>query len=299
MRAVRRILLVLLAMLVVAAIGLAALAATTPGGMQPAMRDVRRGVRETLGLPKFWYDVRKVAKASGAAVACPDPAVTLTIVTGGQSNSGNSVEGRTASDPGEQLFVFDAGKCFVAADPMAGASGKRGSLWPDLGRRLHAATGRPVLFINGGIGGFQVADWLDRRSGYWDNLAGRVAAARQLGFEPGWILWHQGETDASTGISPERFERELGQLTRDLLAAAPRAKLYLFQTTLCSSPRNLAGVPPLRAVQQAIADANPRIVAGLNTDTLDGRYRWDGCHFNAAGRDAINAEVARDLLAAG
>jgi lysophospholipase L1-like esterase len=289
---------IVLVVIVLAGLGFAVLAFTTPGGAAQASRDIRRTARETLGLPKFWYDVKNVAPSIGVGTACPEPASTITIVTGGQSNAGNALEGLTATTAEDQVFAFDAGKCFIAADPMAGASGRRGSLWPDLGRRLHAATGRPVLFINGGIGGFQVADWLDRRSGFWDNLAGRIAAARALGFEPQWILWHQGETDASTGISPERFRRELGELTADLLAAAPRARLYLFQTTLCTSPRNLAGVPPLRAVQQDLADASPRIVAGLNTDTLDGRYRWDGCHFNAAGREAINAEVARDLMAA-
>lgn len=34
-------------------------------------------------------------------------------------------------------------------------------------------------------------------------------------------------------------------------------------------------------------DANPRIALRMNTDILGKEYRWDECHFNARGREAI------------
>ncbi len=275
----------------------AGVASQTPGGSQQVLEDARRTFRVTFGLPKFWYDINLVASAKDPEVPCPDPAQTLTIVTGGQSNAANHLKPLTASRPEVQVYSFDAGRCFTAADPMPGASGNRGSLWPDLGRRLHQATGRPVMFVNGGIGSTQVGDWLDARSGYLDNLTSRIAGARRLGFEPKWIIWHQGEGDAATSIKPARFEAQLTELTTRLLAAAPDARLYMFEATLCTRPRNLPGVAAFRNAQRHVAAANPRIVGGMNTDTLDARYRWDGCHFNAAGREIVVAEVMQALVA--
>lgn len=295
----KRLLAALILIAALAAAAFAAAASQTPGGAAQTWLDVRSTVRTTLGLPKFWYDVGRVAVPTSPLVPCPDPAQTLTIVTGGQSNAANHLEHRTDTTPADQVYALHAGRCHIAADPIPGASGARGSLWPDLGRRLHAATGRPVLFIAGGIGSTQVGDWLDPRSAYLAALTTRIASARRLGFEPAWIIWHQGEGDAATNITPARFAAQLTTLTARLLAAAPRARLYLFEATRCTRPRNLPGVPAFRNAQRHVAAANPRLVNGMNTDTLDARYRWDGCHFNDAGREVISIEVARTLSAAG
>ncbi|PZR00293.1 MAG: hypothetical protein DI533_06840 [Cereibacter sphaeroides] len=64
--------------------------------------------------------------------------------------------------------------------------------------------------------------------------------------------------------------------------------LYLFRASRCD---RACGSAHLRTAQTAVAAANPRIVAGMNTDNLGYDYRWDACHFNDEGRAAILAEV--------
>lgn len=37
-------------------------------------------------------------------------------------------------------------------------------------------------------------------------------------------------------------------------------------------------------------------MGGFDTDTLGRNYRWDTCHFNSYGREAIVERVAPDLV---
>lgn len=287
---------------IVAAALLFAAGAVT-GALVPAVgamvAEAKRSFRETLGLPKQWRPLEPSNRRGRAAVSCPDPETTIVIATGGQSQAANSNSSLSATRQGDGVFEFFDGACFVAIDPILGNRGPGGSLWPDLGLRIATATGRPVLFVHGAVGGSQVSDWLDPRSGYLDAWRTRLAAARRQGYEPRWIVWTHGETDAAARRPPERFERELRQLLDEVLAAAPEARIYYLRSTVCRGEGRAEGVPELVAAQTRVAEANPRIVAGLLTDSLGPDFRWDGCHFNSRGRAAINPVLARDLLRLG
>ncbi|MBU2960038.1 sialate O-acetylesterase [Citreicella sp. C3M06] len=291
--------------LVMALVLCAALAGTAYGTLSGwthgAYIKLRRETRLALGLEKFWLRLPGPGSTgTRSPVACPDPSTTRVLVTGGQSNAANT-NTKAASLPADaEVYAWFNGACWRGEDPMPGATGKGGSLWPLLGAALTQDLGQPVLFINGAVGGSQVGDWLDRRSGYLDALLERISAAQAQGYAPELILWHQGESDAN--VMPDTAEghaamrAQLDALSAQLLAAAPSAQLYMFQASKCIGPRRAEGVEAMRAVQRAVAEASPRIIAGLNTDDFGNDYRWDTCHFNSLGRSAVVGALTAPLL---
>lgn len=255
---------------------------------------LQRTVREGLGLPKFWVELQLRDVNGRTRIACPDPDTAVVIVTGGQSNASNSISSLSRTREGDQVFTFYDGACYVTADPVLGpAEGKGGSLWPDFGQRLAGELGRPILFLHSAIGGTQAVDWLDERSGYFASLERRIRQMQEAGYQVDWIMWHQGETDAK--VQRVNFQEDLTRLSDKLLATAPAAKMYLFRTSRCDSPGRPGTSPYIRAAQTAVAKANPRIVAGTNTDQFGADFRRDGCHFNSRGRAAVNAVTVPDL----
>jgi hypothetical protein len=52
----------------------------------------------------------------------------------------------------------------------------------------------------------------------------------------------------------------------------------------------------LREAQHSIAERIPGVVHGPNTDRLGLRDRYDSCHFDARGRDAIVEETLEVLM---
>lgn len=262
--------------------------------------EARREVRIALGLPKRWLSIPTSPQAAEReTVPCPDLDSALVVVTGGQSNAANTNSRISAAAPDAPVHTFWQGECYRTEDPVLGATAQGGSLWPLFGEALAEETGRPVLFIHGAIGGTQVPDWLDERSGYLSALTGRIEDARAAGYEPDWILWHQGETDAAVQATMEPFRDELAQLAGSVLETAPEARLYLFQVSKCVGEPRADGVPHIREAQTEVAGADERILLGMNTDELDDDMRWDTCHFNSMGRDAVVSRVVADLVGAG
>lgn len=264
------------------------------GRVQGSVTAAKAQVRIALGLPKQWNPNVHDDASAHVEASCPDPDEALVVVTGGQSNAANNVS--SPLPPLSGVYTFFDGACYATQDPVLGASGTRGSLWTQLGGRLREQSGRPVVFVHGAVGGSAYGDWLDARSGYLARLLGRVDQARAAGFEPDWIVWHQGETDAANAaLDAGVLAGEIEALGSQLLEAAPDARLYLFQASRCVGAIRAEGRPEVREAQAAAAGRLPRTVLGLDTDGLDDEHRLDGCHFNALGRDAIVAALAETI----
>ena len=229
------------------------------------------------------------------AVACPSPEKTFVIVTGGQSNAGNHLTFRTSTKITDNVYAFYNGQCYIAQDPMPGASGTRGSLWPLLGQQLAQRTGKSIVLISAARGGASYEDWLNPQTRYMSDLLRQLDNAETLGFTPDWIIWHQGETNARTPEHARRNKDELTRLTSILLDEMPHARMYMFRVSRCSDKINMDGIPLMRDIQTQVAAQNPRIIAGMNTDELDSDYRMDRCHFNRFARDIIAERVTYDL----
>lgn len=278
-------------------------AAATGPNFEARFIEAKADMRAFLGLPKFWRETPSASYRKGRApVACPDPAEALVIVTGGQSNAASTHSGPpVALAPRERVHTFFDGDCFVTRDPVLGASGNLTSIWPMVGRELAQRQDAPVVFVHGALGGTQAADWTDDRSGYFDFLEARVAEAAARGFEPDWIVWHQGETDAAVLDSAEQVRRVYDELTGRLLrmadaSAGEGARIYLFRASVCSGARRSAGFPHLIEGMTDVARRNVRVHAGMNTDRLGRDFRHDGCHFNSAGKMRIVERLAGDLV---
>ena len=249
--------------------------------------DARREARIALGLPKLWVRDYNHDTRGEAALACPADA--LVIVTGGQSNAANALSDPLPADAALPAFMALGGKCYRLRDPVLGATSTGGSLWTAMGAALHRASGRPVVFINGAVGGSQLGDWLDDRSGYRQHLAAEVVAARRAGLVPGYVFWVQGETDAFVLVDPALFVDQLRRLMPRLDAATGRVPWLVYRSTRCTIRRGNG--PAIDAAVTAFAATSDRAILGPDASALGPDKRRDGCHFNAAGRDLLVAET--------
>ena len=249
--------------------------------------DAKRELRLALGLPKLWSKDYNVDTRGSAAVACPADA--LVIVTGGQSNAANALSDPLPADPDAAAYMALGGKCYRLRDPVLGATASGGSLWTAMGSALYRATGRPVVFINGAVGGSQLGDWLDDRSGYRAHLARNVVAARQAGLVPRYMFWVQGETDAFALVDPGLFVTELQALITRFDPATGPIPWLVYRSTHCMERRGNG--PEIDAAVTALAQRSGRVMLGPNASALGPEMRHDGCHFNTAGRDALVAET--------
>jgi hypothetical protein len=292
MKTARRLLLVVVALGVAAGLALLAYARADPLGFA----DHKRELRLALGLPKLWATQFNTDPTGYESAPCP--AGALVIVTGGQSNSANALADPLPVDPSAQAFMFHSGTCYRLRDPVLGASiapadgSGGGSLWTALGTALYRKTGKPVVFINGGVGGTQLGDWLDDRSGYFRRLLANVAAARRQGLVPAYVLWVQGETDATALLPPAEFTRQIEALIAktDGTGLVPkRAPWVVYRSTYCLDRRGNG--PDIDAAVTALAAGSDRIILGPAASDLDDSQRRDGCHFNALGRETLTADV--------
>lgn len=257
--------------------------------------DARRELRLALGLPKQWAKGFNTDTRGAAPVACPADAIVL--VTGGQSNAANALSDPLVPAAGSSAFMTLGGRCYPLRDPVLGATGAGGSLWSGLGPALARSSGRPVVFINGAVGGSQLGDWLDARSGYLDRMAAEVAAAKRAGLIADHVIWVQGETDAAVRLDPGLYVRQMQALISafDASGSLPADVPWIvFRSTRCKDRPNNG--PALDAAVTAWAARSPRVKAGPLASALGNDARWDECHFNGRGREALVAQTLPLLL---
>lgn len=261
--------------------------------------DFRREARLALGLPKFWVTNFYVDEATHARVACPDPASDpIVIVTGGQSFAGNAhgpIKDVIGNPRNAQVF---AGKCFALESPVLGANTHAMAVWPKLGDLLERATGRPVVFINGAVGGSQIADFLDERSGYLPRLTTTVGEAHVLGLSPDIAIWIQGTTDAAIGMDPATYVADQKAVIASIESAIPGGARPDWIIPLSTACQGRAGTG--KAIEQALVDFGQREGARFHIAPDISAYgpelRYDGCHLNPAGRDRLAQELADIVL---
>jgi hypothetical protein len=258
--------------------------------------DVQRNIRIALGLPKNWITSSNDNVSRYLSVTCPDNNAVV-IVTGGQSNAANSYEAAPPADHNAETFMFYDGKCYKLQSPVLGASGEADSLWPSLGDKLNIKVGRPVVFINGAVGGTQIGDWLDDRSRYLERLTHQILLARKLGFKPNFVLWIQGETDAGVQLDPATYAREQEALVTKLDSSGAtnsNTKWVIYRSTHCTNrPDN---GPAIELSLSTLASKDDRIVLGPEVTAYDDSFRRDGCHLNTRGRDRLVVDSLSTLI---
>jgi hypothetical protein len=258
--------------------------------------DRKREFRIAMGLPKLWVKDFNTDTVGYERAACPS-AHAIVIVTGGQSNAANGLSSPVFGDRSAKTFMVQDAKCWKLRDPVLGATSKGGSLWTELGTSLYRETKRPVVFINGAVGGSQVADWLDDRSGYRQRLIKNIEGARSVGLSPNFVVWVQGETDAAARVPPDVYVAQLNSLINRFNTDSNLGhdvRWIIYRSTNCSKLRN-TGSEIDKAVENFVANS-PQIILGPNASALGDNYRRDGCHFNAKGRKILNDQAVPIIL---
>jgi|GEM_PF-4609612 len=243
-------------------------------------------VRKTLDFEKSWSQLPSSYQAKNKQVKpCPSTEDAIVLISGGQSNAANSISSKYK--PSRSVSVWFDGKCYGASDPLLGANGKNGSIWSLLAEKISKKEKKPVLLINGGVGGTQFSDWNDDRSGYYQALLKRVESAKENGFIPDLILWHQGETDALVEKNRDVVEKDITDFLDRLTSSISQTPVYLFQASKCIGHFRENGVAEFIEAVNKAANKFDDVHIGFNTDTLGNDFRWDTCHFNSRGRRAI------------
>lgn len=236
------------------------------------------------------YAVNDVGSRTQVACTAPLHHKHYAVLLGvGQSNIANTIDGRF--DPGPHVINFSLydGKCYLALDPLLGATNVGGNVMTRLAQKLvDSGAYDDVVVAPVAVGGSRVKEWalgggLNRR------LVVAIARLHAVGLEPTHVLWHQGEADAADNSVEYRvpFFSVFSTIRRN----GVYAPIYVAQTSVCSGPP----VASIRAIQRGLVDADKGIFAGPDTDQIGAEQRPDGCHMSAAGGEA-HAELWRQVL---
>jgi len=201
---------------------------------------------------------------------CPRNA---TVIVGfGQSNSANNARGlRNPDNP--KLLNFYRGRCYLARDPLLGASGKGGSMLTALGESL-VARGETVVLVSLGVGGTSVSEWASGKLN--TGLRQTLKSLIEADLAPSYVLWHQGERDAALGTAD--YAAQFGAVVGAIRESGVQAPVYAAVATRCFGR---APNESLRSAQLSLPSLYSGVRQGPDTDALGSEYRPDGCHLLA------------------
>lgn len=234
------------------------------------------------------------APVHGPVVPCPGPdAITVLVI--GQSNAGNHIPGQATASVPFATMITDGG-CRPLRDPVTGASGLGGRLWPPFADALHLATGQPVSVLSAAIGGTAVASWVPPFGHAMVGLGRRVAAARRLGQDIDLVIWVQGESD---NLNETRAGTYAAQLTRVIAHVDRMTGGAPWLVTRTSLATGHPASPEIRAGQDLVIARMAHVHAGTDTDRFDQvpDQRHDGVHFTRGAADAIAWDLAHRAAA--
>ncbi len=208
------------------------------------------------------------------------------LVTLGQSNAAN--ECGIGPQPGEGVYNFSLfdGKCYVARDPLLGATGDSGSVWTRLADKLvRGGVYKRVLIAPMAVGGSRLSEWTPGAP-HFRRIEAMQKTLAAAGVKATHILWHQGESDAHR-TSKEVYIGQFSAMLAGMRRVGFDQPVYVAVATIC---RN-GGSDDIRAAQNELPRRLAGVRAGPDTDQLD-RFRWryDGCHFSASGLE-IHADL--------
>jgi hypothetical protein len=208
---------------------------------------------------------------------------TAVILGAGQSNLANECDPDGLYVPGDGVYNFNFldGCCYVARDPLLGATGVHANLLSRLGDRLVRA-GRydRVLLASIAHGGTYCAEWAP--GGRMNlRLVLTLQLLRAVNVEVTHIRWQQGEAEGVENGDPALWVESFTAMVDAIRRSGETAPIYVAQCTLCCSSPNEA----IRAAQRRVVDAPRAVLAGPDIDTIGADERWDGCHLSTRGLD--------------
>jgi hypothetical protein len=200
----------------------------------------------------------------------------------GQSNIANEGEASALHQPKGEVYNFNFfnGRCYVAKDPLLGASIDRGNVLTRLGELLvERGNYRRVLLVPIAHGGTYASEW-SPGGRMFPRLQWTLERLRERRIGITHVLWQQGEAEAATSKpSAEDWMHHFRAMAGAIRTAGTDAPIYVSQSTVCCNDPN----ETIRAAQRQVVDPQAGIRAGPDTDQIGRDERFDGCHFSAAG----------------
>ena len=192
----------------------------------------------------------------------------------GQSNGANS--GDTPYAPRHRVFNFNVfdGHCYVARDPLLGATENRGnfaSRMADLlieGDHFDSVVLAPI-----GVGGSRIEEWTTGGARH-RRLQIAIKRAGENGLSFTHVLWHQGESNAGSDADAALYASCFMNIHAAVRSYGVDAPIFVAQATICNSPPN----ETIRSAQRAVVSDALGILPGPDTDTIGPEDRYDGCH---------------------
>jgi hypothetical protein len=206
----------------------------------------------------------------------------LHILVLGQSVSSNCNEKIYPASP-NVFQVSLAGDIKTASDPFEWADCKAGSMWMPLGRMLiESGMASKVVFMPIGIGSTTVADWMQGGRSF-SKLNNAIDVIKQRNLQFDYAFWHQGTSDfGQTGaeVYSSRLSSVISYVNRNVTI-----KNWLIAVhSRCYGTYDRQIESGQLAVAAALGD---NIFVGANNNSLDNSYRFDTCHLNAQGQEAM------------
>jgi len=200
----------------------------------------------------------------------------------GQSNIANEGETSACYEPKGEVYNFNFfdGRCYVARDPLLGASIDRANVMTRLGELLiqRANYGR-VLLVPIAHGGTYASEWAPAGR-MFPRVEWALERLRERHIRITHILWQQGEAEAAAS-NPDAKEWicHFTAMVGAVRATRVEAPIYVAQCTVCCNEPNEV----IRSAQRQVVDPKAGIMPGPDIDLVGRDERYDGCHLSAAG----------------
>lgn len=233
-----------------------------------------------------WYqlEVRSVTGGiPGTSTAIQRVGIGDIYVTCGQSNSANfGSPAGTVTDDRVSAWNYSGGAWTKAADPMPGANGTGGSVWPRLGDLLAARDNVPIAFACLGQGSTTVGQWTPADNVHYPKVKAAVQAFPVNGFRA--VLWHQGESDSLISTTPANYQSSMQSIIAQSRTDAGWTVPWYIAEVGFHPSSTLSQEEPVVAGQRRAIYADAQVFPGPVTDDfhLEGKLS-DSVHFNAAG----------------
>lgn len=222
---------------------------------------------------------------------CQTPSETLAFVIFGQSNAANHGETRLLAPT--DTFDFYDNRCFEGHDPQFSATSNGGSPWPAFAQVLReSGETRPILWTNVAVGNTRADEWVSNTPNA-ERFRAETEALQSKGYRIAAFLFFQGESDRET--TREAYLAALSDIANMTATLSPDTPLILSNSSICGV--ETGPVNTLITVRAALAARHTHIHVGPDTDALGQAYRYDGCHFNKEGLQALGLAWAKSVQA--
>lgn len=203
----------------------------------------------------------------------------MVILSLGQSNAANTGDTKFASRNG--VYNYYKGKCYIAADPLLGATGGMGNITTRLGQKIvDKKLYGNVIISTAAIAAVPINTFLPGQI-YHHRVIDAIKDLKARNLAVTHILWTQGESDITT--SETDYRNRFLAVLKSIREQGVDAPVYVAISTRRNNRVNVQ----IQSAQKKLPDPSLGIFPGPNADDLLNHSddRHDGIHFSASGMD--------------